>query len=102
LALIIFVKLDAKRIHPLQNTKRFWVKTKKPLTEVISKIGFGFKIPSSPREKHGFAETGAAPTKVLVRHWRIGPKGIFEITSNIRFMNSSYKNKIPVGSLPHR
>jgi len=28
--------------------------------EAISKIGFWFKIPSSPLEKRGFAETGAA------------------------------------------
>ena len=30
------------------------------LYEPISKIGFWFKIPSSPREKRGYAETGAA------------------------------------------
>jgi hypothetical protein len=28
--------------------------------EALLKIGYGFKIPSSPREKHGFAATGAA------------------------------------------
>ena len=35
--------------------------------EAISKIGFWFKI--------------EAPTKRLVRRWRIGPKDIFEIAS---------------------
>jgi hypothetical protein len=29
--------------------------------ESISKIGFWFKIPSSPLENRGFAETGEAP-----------------------------------------
>ena len=30
------------------------------ILESIPKIGFWFKIPSSPFENHGFAETGAA------------------------------------------
>jgi hypothetical protein len=58
----------------------------------ISKIGCWFKIPSSPRKKRGFAETGAAGPgfKPEVRLRRIedlkrgtnkdiGPKGIFEM-----------------------
>jgi len=35
--------------------------------EAVSKIGFWLKIPSSPREKRGFAETGAAKPSFPVK-----------------------------------
>jgi len=132
LVLIIFVDLDATCIHPskCKAQKDCRVQTTRRVLEVISKIGFWFKIPSSPREKRGFAETGAAgpsfpakrdfpsdqipfvgrkpqATLLVVEDLKrgtnmdIGPKDIFEVISNIRFMNASYKNKIPDGSLPH-
>jgi hypothetical protein len=42
----------------------------------FSKIGFWFKVPSLPQ---GFAATREAPTKGLIRLWRVGPKDIVEM-----------------------
>jgi hypothetical protein len=66
--------------------------------EPISKIGFWFKIPSSPKGLAGTRAAGpslkpeayccmsrilnSGPIKRFIRLWRVGPKDIFEMGSN--------------------
>jgi hypothetical protein len=96
--------------------KDCWPQTTKRDLEVISKIGFWFKIAAGPSfpAKRDFppdqillVDRKPQATLLVVENLKrgtnkdIGPKDIFEMISNIRFMISSYKKKIPLRSLPH-